>query len=416
MHRLAWITAFLGLLSTCGLPRPLVAGDWPQILGPFRNGLAENESLASSWNGGAPATRWERPVGHGLAGIAVAEGIAVLFHRVGDEDLVEAMNAKNGEVLWHYAFKTSYQPSIDPNDGPLCVPVIHNSRVYIYGAQGRLACLNLKTKKLFWMQETHSDLKALEGYFGAGSTPLIEGDKILVNVGGSRGGIAAYALDGGKLVWTKTRDGASYSSPVAATINGVRHVIFLTRLNAVSLDPSSGKIRFQFPFGKRGPTVNAANPLVLGDKLFLSASYRIGAVYANIEPDAATIIWNNDEVMSSQYTTCVVHDGLLFGIHGRQDMGVAELRCFDPQTRKIHWSQPGFGYATLIKADDKLILLKTNGELVLAVPNAAAFRELTRARLLESRTRALPALADGLFYARDETTLKCVDLGSARRP
>ncbi len=388
-------------------------GDWPQILGPNRDGAGHDESLASSWPAAGPKTVWQREVGSGFSGIVVAGGKAVLFHRLGDQEFVEAMDAKTGKVLWKTGSPTSYQASINPDDGPRATPVIHKGRVYVYGAQGALVCLDMQTGKKLWSRQTHKDYGAREGYFGAGSSPIIEGDNIIVNVGGRqpKTSIVAFALDTGKTSWSAVSDGPSYSSPIAATVGGLRHLIFVTRLNAVSLDPKTGNVRFQFPFGQRGPTVNGASPLVVDGHLFLSASYGIGAVFAKIDKTKAREVWASDDIMSSQYTTCVAHNGNLYGIDGRQDQGRARLKCFNPKTRKEHWSKAGFGYATLVQADGKLIALKTDGDLTLARLTPDKYEELAAASIFNSTTRALPALANGYLYARDTRVLKCLALG-----
>lgn len=411
-------SAILTLLGALTAPAgtPSVAGDWPQILGPHRNGAAAEESIRDTFPASGLPTVWERPVGRGLAGVAVAEGTAVLFHRLGNQEVVEALDAATGDVRWKSEHATTYTPSFIEDDGPRCVPVIHRGRVYVYGAQGVLKCLNLKSGETLWLRQTHQDFGAREGYFGAGSSPIVVGDRLLVNVGGRRPNtaIVAFDLDSGETLWSAVADDAGYSSPVTATIDGTLHVIFVTRLNAVSVDPANGKVRFRFPFGQRGPTVNGANPVILGDKLFLTASYGVGAVLADLSATGAKELWRRDDVMSSQYTTPVMDRGLMFGIDGRQDVPPANLRCFDPLTGKIHWTEEAFGYATLIKADGKLLIQKTNGELVLAEPNSERYVENSRTRVLNGTVRALPALADGRYFVRNERVLKCVDLRKSR--
>jgi hypothetical protein len=193
-------------------------------------------------------------------------------------------------------------------------------------------------------------------------------------------------------------------------------VIFVTRLSVVSIDPQTGIERFRFPFGSRGPTVNAANPLVIGDHLFVSASYGIGARWAKITPQGASVEWDSDEVMSSQYTTCVEQDGFLYGIDGRQDVGVARLRSFDPRTGKVAWTREGFGTGSLILADGKLLIMKTDGELILAEPSPKEYRQLASTKLFDTTTQALPALSAGRYFARDTKTLKCVWVGTGPAP
>jgi len=388
------------------------ADDWPQILGPNRDGRADGESLAEAWPESGPPAVWQKPVGTGFAGVAVAGSSAVVFHRQGNEEVVEALDAATGNRRWRFASPTSYTATIVEDDGPRCVPIIHDERVITFGAQGLLHCLSLKDGTKLWSRDTHAEFEAPEGYFGAGSSPIVEEESVIVNVGGGRtgAGIVAFSLKDGKTTWKATNELASYSSPVAATVDGERHLIFVTRMSALSLDPATGQVRFQISFGKRGPTVNAASPTVIGDRLFLTSSYGVGAVYGRITDDALDVLWESDEILSSQYTTCIHDQGVLYGIDGRQDVGAATLRCIDPAAKQVRWEKPGFGYATLLLADGKLLVLKTNGELVLAAADAKRYRELGRAELFRSETRALPALAGGRFYARDMHTLKCFDL------
>ena len=390
---------------------PAAAGDWPQILGPHRNGLADGEQLVA-WPKAGPRLIWQREVGQGFAGVAVVGKQAILFHRVGDELVAQCLDTATGKSTWRTTFETNYRASISPDAGPRCVPLVHEGRVYLYGPSGELACVTLDTGKKIWARNVNQEYGAPEGYFGAGSSPIVEGDKLLLNVGGRDGaGIVAFALADGKTVWKATDEGASYSSPTAATLGGQRHVVFVTRLNVVSIDPQSGEVRFRFPFGQRGPTVNAANPLVLGDHLFVSASYGVGAQWAKIAPSGTTTVWESDDVMSSQYTTSVEKDGVLYGIDGRQDVGVARLRAFDPRSGKVFWTEENFGTGNLILAGDKLLVLKTDGTLVLIDPNPKSYRPLADAQIFDATVQALPALAGGLLIARDTQTLKCLAVG-----
>lgn len=389
------------------------AGDWPQILGPHRNGKADNETLADSWPADGPKTVWQRPVGRGYAGLAVVGKKGILFHRVENDEVVEAIDVRSGNRLWSGSAPTSYVSGISPDDGPRCVPVIHGEHVIVFGAQGMLACFRLADGHREWSRDTHHDFRASEGYFGAGSSPLVEGNKVIVNVGGAKSGagVVAFSLENGKTVWKFGNEDASYSSPVAVTIGGTRHVIIETRLTTFSIDPETGNVRFRIPFGMRGPTVNGANPTVIGDRLFLTANYGIGAVYSKIQDASAEPLWSSNELISSQYATCIADRGLLYGIHGRDDVGVASLRCIDPEKQKILWEKEGFGYGTLLEADGKLLAQKTDGVLVLVRLDPTRYIELASAPIFTTKTFALPALSAGRLYVRDDHTLKCLAVG-----
>jgi outer membrane protein assembly factor BamB len=410
MKRILGIAAVV--VVVCGTVR---AGDWPQILGPNRNGVAEGETLATSWPEGKPPLKWSVSLGSGFAGPAVVGERVIVFHRVDDVERVEAFDAGSGRSLWQADFEATYRGGINPDTGPRCVPLVHKDRVIVFGAGGDLHCVSLATGMKIWSRSTYADFDGDEGYFGAGSTPIAVGDVVLVNVGGAGAGLVAFSLADGKTRWKATEERASYSSPTYAEIGGKSHAIFVTRLSTVSVDPATGDVRFQFPFGMRGPTVNAATPLVFdGDKLFVSASYGVGAVLARIGAGEAKTVWSNDESMSSQYTTCVYRDGCLYGVDGREDVGEANLRCIDAKTGKVVWSEDGFGVAHVILAGDKLLAVSNDGRLVIAEAAPTAYRKLAGATLFEEPgavVRALPALSNGRLYVRGnlggEGKLKC---------
>jgi len=389
-----------------------LGGDWPQVLGPERNGKAIAEELLLPWPANGPKAVWQKSVGSGFASVAIAGTDAIVFHRRAKQLLVDCLDPATGKQRWQAELPTKYVSTISTDDGPRCTPVIQQTAVYVLGPGGELAALERGTGKLIWSRDLSSEFRAPEGYFGFGSSPLVEGDKLLINVGGAPGaGIVAFSVTDGTVIWKATDEGASYSSPVAATIAGVRHAIFVTRLNVVSVDPPTGAVKFRFPFGARGPTVNAATPLVLDDHLFVSASYGVGAQWSKIAAGGATKLWAKDDVMSSQYTTCVEHEGVLYGIDGRQDVGRARLRAFDPKTGEIRWTEEGFGTGGLILVGDKLLIMRTDGRLVVAAATPKKFEPLAEAQLFDDTAQALPALANGLLFVRDMHTLKCVRVG-----
>lgn len=403
------------LLVAAGLVSPTThAGDWPQILGPFRNGVAaEDERLATSWPEDGPPLVWEKEVGTGFAGVAVSDGKVLLFHRMRDQEVVEVLDAEDSGVTWSKGYPTSFVPQYGRDDGPLCVPTIAGERIITLGAGGVLTCWRLDDGEVIWRRETQREFDVLEGYFGAGSCPLVHGETVIVNVGDrdAEAGLVAFDLASGAVAWTAVSDGASYSSPVVTEIDGAPTVIALTRFKCVGVDVADGAVRFDVPFGMRGLNVTAANPVLVGESVFLSASYGIGALYGSIGSDGFQQVWSNNDVMSSQYTTCIEHDGLLFGIDGRQDIPPATLRCLDLKTGDVKWSVEEFGYATLLKADGKLLIAGTDGEFHLAELSGVAYRPLARARLFDDTVRALPALSGGRLFARDSSRLRCFDLG-----
>ena len=249
-----------------------------------------------------------------------------------------------------------------------------------------------------------------KGYFGAAGSPLVEGGRVIANIGGPKAGIVAFEAKTGKVLWTATQDAASYSSGVAATIAGQRRAVFLTREGLVGLDPVGGQIAFQQRWRARlAASVNAASPLVIGDLIFVSAEYGPGAGVLRVADSKLVQLWASDEVLSNHYATSVFSDGYLYGYHGRQELGPS-LRAVELRTGKVAWSQDQFRAGSITLAGDRLVILRESGELVSAPASPQGFKPLARAQVLSGVARPYPAIADGFLYIRNENTLLCLDL------
>lgn len=406
MHRSLLLAAIAALVGAAPGAR---AGDWPQILGPDRSGrAADDERLPDRFTEAGPRAAWRRPVGSGYAGVAVAGGRGFLFHRVDDVERLEGFEAATGRVVWSLDQPTSFAPQVGGNRGPLCVPVVAGDRVVTFGAQGLLTCAAVETGKRLWQRDTHREYGAQEGYFGAGSTPLVVGDRVIANVGGGRreAGIVAFALADGATLWTKTAEPASYSAPVAVNVGGRPHVLMVTRYQCLLLDPADGTIRWQFPFGQRGPTVNAAAPVTLPDgALVVTASYGIGSVCASFDERGTTRRWEGIEPLATQYCTPIARGDHLYGFDGREDGPPGAFVCLEARTGRRAWEIPALGYGHAIAAGERLLAVKNDGEILLLAADPRQPNVLGRARPLTGAVRAAPALAGGLLYLRDDTTL-----------
>jgi outer membrane protein assembly factor BamB len=385
-----------------------LAADWPQLLGPSRNGHSREKDLIGTFDDKGPTVAWQRDVGEGYASPVIAGGRLLLYHRVENEDVLESLDADTGKFRWKYAYATKYRDPLNKGNGPRATPVVSGGKIYLLSASGQLHCVDQKTGKKVWVNELLKTYKVPDSFFGVGMTPIVEGDHVIVNVGGEEAGIVAFNKDTGKEVWKSTAHEASYSSPVSATINDVRHVVFFTREGLASIDPVKGTVRATKRWrASDDASVNAAMPLVLGgDHLFLTASYRTGAILLKVKKDGVEEVWKNDKSLSSHFSTPVAIGDQLYGFHGRQEVG-AELRCIDWKTGKVRWSKDGFGCGSLIHADGKLFVLSEFGDLVIVEPNADKYIEKARATVLGKPCRAHPALADGLLYARDNKKLVC---------
>jgi outer membrane protein assembly factor BamB len=386
------------------------AGDWPQFLGPTRNGVYADKDISPTFPATGPAVIWKQEIGHGFAGPVVSGGKLVMFHRIDEKEVVECFDAKTGKSIWKMDYPTDYSDDFGFDDGPRATPAIADGKVYTFGAAGALGAWDLATGKQIWMVDTRKTFKSEKGFFGRACSPLVEGNAVIVNIGADGAGVVAFDKETGKTLWKATDDAASYSSPVAATIAGKRYLFVFTRSGLAAIDPPTGKVYFDFPFRSRmDASVNAATPLVIDDTLFLSASYGTGAALLKFDEKSPKKLWAGDNILSNHYATSVVFKGFLYGFNGRQEQG-PDLTCVELKTGKPVWSKDHFGAGTILLADGKLVILTEKGELQIAPASPEEFRPTARAQVLPFSSRAYPAVADGLFYARGDKELVCVNL------
>ena len=442
---------------------PAMAADWPQFLGANRDGTSPETGLLESWPATGLPIVWQRDIGTGYSVPSVRGGILVLHHRVGEKEIIEAMDAANGKGFWEFKYTSEYQDPFGYNNGPRCAPVITADHCYALGAEGVVVCLELKTGKLVWWRQTQKDFDIPQAFFGVGSSPVLDDGKLIVQVGGQPDShIVAFDAGTGKTLWqnggARTWDGAlmrgwpgepfvkwdpahpafqktaSYCTPVLATIHGRRHVLTVTRQGLISLDPATGAHNFSFWFrSPREETVNAMTPVVKDDLILISSAYyRSGSVLLRVRPDGKGVdeVWRSLalEMHWSQPTLVAGH---VFGFSGRNEPD-AIFRCVEFATGKVNWerreSWPNashsklrageappnvFGRGSTIFADGKLIALGEAGLLGLFKPNTEKPEEISRWQVpgLVYPCWGGPILADRRLYLRSENKLICLDLG-----
>lgn len=399
------------LLLTLTLALTLPGADWPGFLGPTRDGHSTEKGLDGAWPKDGPPVVWAKEVGQGWAGPVVAGGRLVLFHRVGDEEVVQALDPATGKEQWAFKYPARYRDDFGFDEGPRSTPLIQGDRVFTLGANGDLHALDLATGAKVWHRSLLADYKADKGFFGVATSPSIAGGKLLVNVGAKGAGIVAFDPATGKEVWKATDDPAGYSSPAVAEVGGKTLAVFLTRNGLVALEPETGTVRYTHPWRPRiRESVNAATPLVWKGDIFLSVSYGTGAVLLRPKGDQLDEVWANDKSLSCQYNSPVRVGDFLYGCHGRVDARAVELRCVEWATGAVKWSVPRSGATTLIAVDGGLLGLTEAGDLIRFDADPAGYKERGRAAVLTGPVRAAPALADGRLFARDGGKLVCVKL------
>ena len=395
------------------------AQDWPQFFGPDRNGAYTGPALSEDWGDGGPPLLWSRDVGEGLSGPVVADGRVVVHHRMANEEVVQAFDAASGDPVWRYAYPTNYRDDFGFDEGPRAIPVVAGGVVYTFGAQGQLHAVDIDTGEAVWSVDTMTRFRVPKNFFGAGGSPLVEDGRVIANIGGrtaagDAAGVVAFDAATGDVLWTAIDDEASYSSPVGATLDGERLAVFFTRTGLLGIDPATRDAAFQLRWRSRSASsVNAASPIVVGHRIFISAEYGPGAGVLEWDGERLSPLWSSNDVLSTHYATSVYRDGVLYGYHGRQEFGPS-LRAVEFETGAVAWSVDQFRAGSIMRAGDRLLILREGGELVLADASPEAFRPIARAQILPATVRAYPALSDGILYVRNsdrpDAVLAAVDL------
>jgi outer membrane protein assembly factor BamB len=410
------LTSILAVSMAC---RNGLAGDWPQFLGPNRDGTS-GEEIAQDFPSEGPKLVWKKRIGGGLAGPVVADSKVILFHREGGDGVIEALGVVDGKGNWRFSYPTDYRDDFGFDDGPRSAPTVSGGKVFAYGAEGKLHALDAATGKLLWKHDLAAEIASRKGWFGRCCSPLVAGDLVLVNAGGEsngkHAGIAAFDAESGKLAWTSSDEEASYSSPILTKLQNRTAAVFFTRKGLEIVDSATGATLFKQTFEPDiSASVTACTPVACGpNRIFLSACYGVGACVWEFDPGLkGRAVWRAPDKLDCHYGTPVFLDGCLYGFHGRQEQG-QELRCIDAATGKINWKSPELPAGSILAADGTLVVLTEKGELLLVAARPREFKVLARGQILGAVTRAFPALANGILYARDGRQLVAVDLSPAK--
>ncbi len=389
------------------------SGDWPGLLGQNRDGYASSSSALSANPPDAQGLlpKWELPAGEGYAGAAIRDGQVALFQRDGREDVLRLVRLADGKVLWRTAFPAAYKKGIDDDTGPRSVPQILDDAILVSTASGGLHYVARADGRLRWSRDLRREMGAEEGYFGAGNSPLVVGSLVVVNVGAKkrRAGIVGLSVADGKTVWQATDADAGYASPIlidGVDASGKPYVtaVVPTRLTTYGIDPLTGSVRWEFPFGQRGPTVNAATPVVTGSgRVFQTSSYGIGFVTARTTADAVEIVQRGDD-FASQYATPVAVGDYVYGSDGREDLGSGAYKCLNVETGEVAWKQFGLPICHTIAFRDagltKLLLVGIDGQLFSGTAQPESFQQAWKTRLPMGKYRALPAYSKNRLVVR----------------
>jgi outer membrane protein assembly factor BamB len=431
-----------------------LADDWPQWLGPRRDGVWREKGILDKFRKDGPKVRWRTPIGGGYSGPAVAGGKVFVTDFVPNPDAkrpanafdqktvvagterVLCLNEADGKPVWRYEYPCNYQVSYA--SGPRATPLVEGDRVYTLGTMGNLCCLDTAKGEKVWANDLRSqyegsDKAAGGAWWGFSASPLLDGDKLICLVGGKGSIVVAFDKKTGKELWKSvSASEAGYCPPMIYEQGGRRQLIIWHPDAVVSLDPETGKERWTHPW-KIKAGLSIPTPRLDGDKLFITAFYD-GSLLLKLKPDGsgADVVWQskikneqprkkND--LHSIMPTPFIIDGHVYGV-----CSYGELRCLDESTGEQLWmtleatggEEVRWANAFLVRHEDRFFLFNEKGDLIIAKLTPEKYEEISRAHILDPDNRlpgrpvvwSHPAFADKAMFARNDHEIVCVSLAA----
>lgn len=370
------------------------AGDWPQFRGPNRDGVSSEKNWRAELPAEGVRPLWKLHVGRGVPAAVVSQGRLYTMGNVDNQDIVYCLDALSGKEIWRFRYPCDLSPR-QFEGGPAATPTLDAGRLYTLSHEGHLYCLDAGQGTVIWQKHLER-LGGRRPQWGYAGSPLVEKDLLIVDAGGDGASTIALQKKDGTPVWRSGQDGAGYSSPIAATLGGRRQVLIFKAEALVSLDPSNGQELWRYPW-KTSYDVNAAMPVVVGDRVLITSGYNTGAALLDLKSGQPVEVWRNKK-LAGQMASPVVWDNHVYGIHG--NAGKGSVVCLSLPTGEQRWSDPASGCGALMLADGKLLIMSERGDLIIAEARPDRFTVLSRVPVLNSKCWVMPVLANGILYAR----------------
>jgi outer membrane protein assembly factor BamB len=373
------------------------ATDWPQWLGPNRNGISEEAGWRTDWTANAPKELWRKKVGEGFTCVSVAAGHLYTSGNAGGKDTVFCLNPAMGAEIWTF----SYRCESGDYPGTRCVPTVDGASLYTFNREGVLYCLSADKGAVRWQKDIVKDCGVAKPMWGFATQPLILGDRVIMTVG------PTIALDKatGKVVWKSGEDKAAHSSAYAFQHGGKTLVAGMNLFGLRVVDAADGKEVARFKWETPAP-VHVVTPIVEGDNLFVASFGTSGVL--KLGDDGLRPVWLNKNLKNHANNSMLFKENL-YGFDGEVDKGI--LRCVDFKTGEVRWSNDDIKAGALMVADGKLLIMSSKGDLIVAEASPAAYKEIGRTHVLDGRCWTMPVLSGGLIYCRNHPgDLVCVDV------
>lgn len=395
------LTCMSGVVAQTG-------GDWPQWRGANRDGISKETGLLKQWPEAGPPLAWKASgAGGGYSSFSISKGRLYTMGLRGDREYIVAFDVANGKEVWATAHGGAFRN--DRGDGPRGTPTVDGERLYALGGNGDLSALEARTGKIIWTMNVLSKFGGSNIRWGISESPLVIGDKVLVNAGGPGASVVALKKTDGMLVWKSQSDEAGYSSAIPVEVGGTTHVVFFTGTRALGLDLRDGRLLWEY-VRPSNDVANVATPVARGNRVWISSDYGNGGGLVEIKSDGkAQEIYFTKEMRNHHSTSILIGDHL----YGFSSAILTAMR-FD--NGEVAWRDRSVGKGSLVFADGHLYAFSENGVVGLVEANPTAYREKGRFKIQQSSlpTWSHPVVAGGRLYLRDQDTIYAYDVREKR--
>ncbi len=391
-------------LAALGCAVALHAADWPHWRGPVRNGISAETKWSDQWPAAGPKIAWKAQVGLGFSSFVIAGGRVVTVGHAEEKDTVFCFDVNSGKIIWQHSYPSDLGDKYF-DGGTTGTPTMDGERVFWLSRWGDTFCFNAADGKIIWSKNVQKETGARVPDWGFTGAPLVLGDKLILNVGE-----AGLALDKktGAILWQSAKKSAGYSTPLPLQQGADTLLLIGSVQSYVAVNAADGKEAWRIKWLTQYD-VNAADPIVDGDKLFLSTGYGKGGALFKLGGAAPEELWKS-KALRSQLNGAVLFQGHLYGVDG-DTSEKASLKCVDFATGAEKWKQANFGSGGVILANGKLIALSGAGELLIAPASPDGFKPGARAQILGGKCWTAPVLADGRIFVRNSRgEIACVDV------
>lgn len=379
-------------------------GDWPQWRGSNRDGISKETGLLKQWPADGPPLAWKTTgAGGGYSSFSIAKGRLFTMGLRKDREYVVAFDVATGKQVWATAHGGAFRN--DRGDGPRGTPTVDGENLYALGGDGDLSCLEARTGRVLWTMNVLQKFGGSNITWGISESPLVIGEKVLVNAGGPGASIVALNKKDGTLVWKSQSDRAGYSSAIPVQIGNTTQVVFFTHQRAMGLDLKDGKLLWEYARPANN-VANVATPVIRGNRVFISSDYGTGAGLLEIKADGQAQEVYFTKEMRNHHSSSILIGDYLYGFSS----GILTAMRFD--TGDVAWKDRSVGKGSLVYADGNLYALSENGVVGLIEATPTGYREKGRFRIAQDSlpTWTHPVVAGGRLYLRDQDTIYAYDV------